>query len=116
MLVQEVPQRRDEMPGLRNIMPPNSHSDLVHQDVSDLLGSVHGLEQRCAEHNRKRISDVLVLGNGVDLIRREIAEADQIDERDYASLLWTWLTGRFCLRPNDHSRHGVTVRSEQRPM
>src|SRR5215208_7666097 len=72
MLVQKVPQGRDEMPGLRNIAPPNRRAELVHQHVSDLLGSVHALEQRCPEHNGKRISDVLVLGNGMDLIGCEI--------------------------------------------
>ena len=114
--MQEEAKRGDEMPSMRNIMPPNGRAHLVHQHVPDLFRSAHALKKRCAEHDCDRLSDVLVLGNGVDLIRCEIAKADQVYERDHVSLLYGHCWGALLVRLKDHSRHGVTVRSEQRPM
>ncbi len=105
------------MPGLRNIVPPNRYADLVYQHVPDLFRSVHGLKQRCPEYNGNCIRDVLVLGNGVDLIRCEIAKADEIFERDHSFLPKVFAHDRALLvRAKDHSSHGVIVRSEQRSM
>jgi hypothetical protein len=78
VLVQEVPQRRNEVPSTRNIALPNGCTHVVHQHVPDLLASALTLEQVTAEHNRRGLGNVLVLGNGLDLVWREIAEADQI--------------------------------------
>jgi hypothetical protein len=74
--VQEVPQRRDDFPSMRNIVPPNSRAEIVHQHVPDLLASTIALEQTTTKHNRKRFGNVLVLGNGLNLIRREVTKAD----------------------------------------
>ena len=76
MLVQEVLKRRDELPSMRNIVPPNGRAEIVHQHVPDLLASAIALEQTATKHNRNHFGNVLVLGNGLNLIRREITEAD----------------------------------------
>ena len=41
------------------------------------------LEQTTTKHNRKRFSNVLVFGNGLNLIRREVTEADEVCKRDH---------------------------------
>ena len=77
VLVKEVPQRRDEVPGMRNIVPANRCTDVIDEHVPDVVRSVLAVEQRSAEHHRDSIGNMLVLGNGVDLVRREITKADQ---------------------------------------
>ena len=74
--VQEVPQRRDDLASMRNIVLPNGGAEIVHQHVPELFASAIALEQTTAKHNRNRFGNVLVLGNGLNLIRREITEAD----------------------------------------
>src|SRR3954469_15444703 len=74
------------MPGMRNIVPANRCADVVNEHVSDVFRSVLAVEQRSAEHNRYSIGNMLVLGNGVNLVRREIAKADQVFETDHRSL------------------------------
>src|SRR4051794_11071397 len=86
MLVQKVTQRRDKLPSMRNIMVSNSHADVIDHHVSDLFGTVLGLEQGEAEHGGDGIRDVLVLGNSVDLFRREVREPDQVYKRDHGCL------------------------------
>jgi hypothetical protein len=76
VLVQEVPQRRDNSPSMENIVLPNGRAEIVHQHVPDLLASTIALEQTTTKHNRKRFGNVLVFGNGLNLIRREVTEAD----------------------------------------
>ena len=76
VLVQEVPQRRDKLPSMRNIVLPNGRADRIHQHVPDLLASALALEQAIAKHSSHDRRDMLVLGNGLDLIRCEIAEAE----------------------------------------
>jgi hypothetical protein len=78
VLVQEVPQRRDKLPGMRNIVLPNGCANLIHQHVSDLLAPGLALEQVIAQRSSRGLGDMLVLGNDVDFVRREIAEADQV--------------------------------------
>ena len=84
--MQEVPQRRDEMPGMRNIVPPNCRADVIDEHVSDVFGSVLAAEHRSAKHSRNRISDMLVLGNGMNLVRREVAKVDQVFKTNHRSL------------------------------
>src|SRR4051794_31913194 len=84
--VQEVPQRRDDLPSMRNIVPSNSRAEIVHQHVPDLLASTIALEQTTTKHNRNHFGNVLVLGNGLNLIRREVTEADQVFKRDHGCL------------------------------
>ena len=84
--MQEVPQRRDEMPGMRNIVPPNCRADVIEEHVSDVFGAVLAAEHGSAEHSRNCISNMLVLGNGVNLVRREVAKADQVFETNHRSL------------------------------
>jgi len=86
VLVKEVPQRRDEVAGMRNIVPANRCRDVIDEHVSDVFRSVLAVEQRSAEHNRYSIGYMLVLGNGVNLVGREIAKADQVFETDHRSL------------------------------
>ena len=76
VLVQEVPQRRDNSPSMGNIVLPNGRAQIVHQHVPDLLASTIALEQTTTKHNRNRVGNVLVLRNGLNLIRREVTEAD----------------------------------------
>jgi len=72
VLVKEVPQRRDEMPGMRNIVPANRCTDVIDEHVSDVVRSVLAVEQRSAEHNRYSIGNMLVLGNGVRAVQRSL--------------------------------------------
>jgi hypothetical protein len=102
VLVKEVPQRRDEVPGMRNIVPANRCTDVIDEHVPDVVRSVLAVEQRSAEHHRYSIGNMLVLGNGVNLVRREIAKADQVFETDHRSLrplrflgLWVWAAPVF---------------------
>jgi hypothetical protein len=76
VLVQEVPQRRDKLLSMRNIVLPNSRANLVHQHVSDLFAPVLALEQVIAKYSSCGLGDMLVLGHNLDLVRREIAEGD----------------------------------------
>src|SRR3954449_2843741 len=68
VLVQEVPQRRDELPSMRNIVLPNGRAEIVHQHVPDLFASTLALEQAIAKHSSHDRRDMLVLGNGLDLV------------------------------------------------
>jgi hypothetical protein len=86
VLVQEVPQRRDNSPSMGNIVLPNGRAEIVHQHVPDLLASTIALEQTTTKHNRKRFGNVLVFGNGLNLIRREVTEADEVFKRDHPCL------------------------------
>jgi hypothetical protein len=86
VLVQEVPQRRDNSPSMENIVLPNGRAEIVHQHVPDLLASTIALEQTTTKHNRKRFGNVLVFGNGLNLIRREVTEADEVCKRDHPCL------------------------------
>ena len=72
VLVQEVPQHRDKLPSMRNIVLPNGRADIVHQHVSDLFASVLALEQAVAKHGSDALGDMLVLGYGLNFIRREV--------------------------------------------
>jgi len=76
MLMQKVPQRRDKLPSIRNIVLPNGRPYLIHQHVTDLFASTLALEQVIAKHSSRGLGDMLVLGHNLDLGRREIAEAD----------------------------------------
>jgi hypothetical protein len=86
VLVQEVPKRRDELPSMRNIVLPNGRTEVIHQHVPDLFASALALEQATSQHNRDSFGNVLVFGNGVNLIRREITEADQVFKGEHESL------------------------------
>ena len=86
VLVKEVPQRRDELPSMRNIVLPNGRTEVIHQHVPDLFASARALEQATSQHNRDSFGNVLVFGNGANLVRREIAKADQVFETDHRSL------------------------------
>src|SRR4051794_34023796 len=79
--------------GMENIVLPNGRAEIVHQHVPDLLASTIALEQTTTKHNRKRFGNVLVFGNGLNLIRREVTEADQVFKRDHP-----------CLRRRGHQR------------
>src|SRR3954471_24729373 len=102
VLMKEVPQRRDEVAGMRNIVPANRCADVIDEHVSDVFRSVLAVEHRSAEHHRYSIGNMLVLGNGANLVRREIAKADQVFETDHRSLrplmslgLWVWAAPVF---------------------
>jgi hypothetical protein len=71
MLVQEVTQRRNQLPSMWNIVAPNRRADVVHQHVFDLCSSVHALKQAAAQHGGDTIRDMLMLGNGLNLVRCE---------------------------------------------
>ncbi len=86
VLVQEVPQRRDKLPSMRNIVLPNGHADLIHQHVPDLFAPALALEQVIAKHSSRGLGDMLVLGHNLDLLRREITEADQVFKGDHRRL------------------------------
>jgi hypothetical protein len=86
VLVQEVPQRRDQLPSMRSIVLPNGRSYLIHQHVTDLFASALALEQIIAKHSRRGLGDMLVLGHDLDLLRREITEVDQILKGDHERL------------------------------
>ena len=47
MRVQEVTQRRDELPSMRNIVAPNRHADVVDQHARICLGP-------CSVRSRER--------------------------------------------------------------
>jgi hypothetical protein len=44
VLVKEVPQCRDKLPSMTNIVLPNGRADLIHQHVSDLLAPALALD------------------------------------------------------------------------
>src|SRR4051794_10300926 len=83
--MQKPAQRRDEMASVQHIAPPNRCPDVIPQHDPDLLRTIFAFQQGGAEHSRERIGDVLVLRNGVDLIRRQVAKADQVFESDHGS-------------------------------
>jgi hypothetical protein len=76
VLVQEVPQHRDELPSMRNIVLSNGRANPIHQHVPDLFAPGLTLEQVIAKHSSRSPGDMLVLGNDFNFVRREIAEAD----------------------------------------
>src|SRR4051812_4166032 len=92
MRVQEVTQRRDELPSMRNIVAPNRHADVVDQYVSDLFGAVLSPEQGKAKHGGDGIRNMLVLGDGVNLFRCEVREPDHVFKRDHGCLHLSGLT------------------------
>jgi hypothetical protein len=61
---------------MRNIVLPNGHPKLIYQHVPDLFAAALALEQVIAKHGSSGLGDMLVLGHNLDLLRREIAEAD----------------------------------------
>src|SRR5687768_13985076 len=69
VLVQEVPQHRDKLPSMRNIVLPNCHADLIHQHVTDLFAPALALEQAIAKHSSRSLGDMLVLGHNLDFLR-----------------------------------------------
>ena len=85
MLVQELPQRRDEMPSMRNIVPANRRANVIYEDVPNFLRSVLGLKQGRSKSRRKRIRKVLVLRNCVHLVGRQVTETDQVFETDHGA-------------------------------
>jgi hypothetical protein len=76
MLAQEVPQRRDKLPSMSNIVLPNGRADLSDQHVPDRFASELALEQVIAKHSSCGLGDMLVRSHNLDFVRREIAEAD----------------------------------------
>jgi hypothetical protein len=86
MLVQEVPQCRDKLPSMWNIVLPNGRAKLIHQHVTDLSAPVLALEQIIAKHSSRGLGDTLVLGHDLDFLRREITEVDQILKGDHGRL------------------------------
>ena len=44
MLVQEVAQRRDELPGMGNIVPAHRRADVIDEHVPDVFRSVCAVE------------------------------------------------------------------------
>ena len=109
MLVKEVTQSRDQLPSMRNIVLPNCRAEIIHQHVSDLFGSVLALEQATAQHNSDGLGNVLVLGNGLHLFRRELTEADQIFHvRSWMPpLLWSLSEGSVHRTP-DYWRFSIS--------
>jgi hypothetical protein len=87
VFVQEVPQCRDKLPSMRNVMLPNGRADLIHQHVPDLFAPALALEQAIAKHSSRGLGDMLVRGHNLDFLRREIAEADQVFKGDHGHLL-----------------------------
>ncbi len=63
---------------MRNIVLPNGRADVVHQHVSDLFASALALEEVTTKHNRSSLGHVLVLRNGLYLVRRKVTKADQV--------------------------------------
>ena len=53
VLVQEVPQRRDKLPSMRNIVLPNGRANLIHHHVADLFAPALALEQEIAKHSSR---------------------------------------------------------------
>jgi hypothetical protein len=76
VLVQEVSQRRDKLPRMRNIVLPNGRPKLIYQHVPDLFAAALALEQVIAKYSSRSLGDMLVLSHSLDLIRREIAETN----------------------------------------
>ena len=66
--MQEVTQRRNQLPRMRNIVAPNRRTDVVHQHVFDLCSSVRALKQAAAQHGGDSIRDMFMLGNGLNLV------------------------------------------------
>jgi hypothetical protein len=85
MLLQELPQRRDEMPSMRNIVPANRRANVIFEDAPKPLGSVLGLKQGRAKSRRERVRDVLVLGDCVNLVSRQVTQTDQVVETDHGA-------------------------------
>jgi len=83
--VQELPQRRDEMPSMRNIVPANRRPNIVYEDVPDLPGSALGLKQGRAKSRRERVREVLVLRNCMHLVGRQITETDQVFKTNHGA-------------------------------
>jgi hypothetical protein len=85
MLVEEVPQRRDEMPSMRNIVPANRRANVIFEDAPKPLGSVLGLKQGRAKSRRERVREVLVLGDCVNLVSCQATQTDQVVETDHGA-------------------------------
>ena len=69
VLVQEVPQRRDKLPSMRNIVLPNGCANLIDQHVPDLFAPALALEQVIAKHSSCGWGNMLVRGHNLDLVR-----------------------------------------------
>ena len=86
VLAQEVPQRRDKLPSMSNIVLPNGCANLSDQHVPDLFAPALALEQVMAKHSSCRWGNTLVRGHNLDLVKGEIAEADYVFKRDHRRL------------------------------
>jgi hypothetical protein len=76
VLVQEVPQRRDKLPSMSNIVPPNGRTNLSDQHVPDRFAPALALEQVIAKHSSCGLGNLFVLRDNLDLVKGEIAEAN----------------------------------------
>jgi hypothetical protein len=74
------------MTSVAPIVPPHGGTNVVPQHEADLFRSALTLKQDAAKHHRSGIGDVLMLGNGFDLIRCKVAKPNQVCHRNHRSL------------------------------
>src|SRR4051794_5858110 len=78
MLMQKMAQNRDELSGVGHVMPLHGCSDIINDHVADRLRPMLAVKQVVPQRGSNDLRDVLMLTNGLDLLRREVAETDTI--------------------------------------
>ena len=78
MFVQKMAQNRDELSGVGHVMPLHGRTDIINNHVADRLRPMLAVKQIVSQRGGNDLRDVLMLTNGLDLLRREVAKTDTI--------------------------------------
>jgi hypothetical protein len=80
---QKVMQHVQECPNVRLVTVPLRRTDVVHDHVADSFGAVLVLQEILSERGSGDFRQVLVLGDGEDLVLNQAAERDAIFQADH---------------------------------
>ena len=78
MFVQKMAQNRDKLSGVGHVMPLHGGTDIINNHVPDRLRPMLAVKQIVSQRGGNDLRDVLMLTNGLDLLRREVAKTDTI--------------------------------------
>ena len=85
MARQEVPQRHEQLARMLAVVAGQRRADVVAQHVADGLGAVLLVQEIVGERYGGDLRNVLMLGNGEDLLLAQVTQGDAVLQTDHGS-------------------------------